>query len=61
MRLLKQIKTILKPLAAQAIKDKKWAGWQMLQSVTETNKYIFIHYFNARNNTSPLKMYLVPK
>ena len=40
-------KNYFKPLAAQAIKDKKWAGWQMLQSVTESNKYIFIHYFNS--------------
>ena len=40
-------KNYFKPLAAQAIKDKKWAGWQMLQSVTEPNKYIFIHYFNS--------------
>ena len=40
-------KNYFKPLASQAIKDKKWAGWQMLQSVTEPNKYIFIHYFNS--------------
>ena len=40
-------KNYFKPLAAQAVKDKKWAGWQMLQSVTESNKYIFIHYFNS--------------
>ena len=44
---IKANKNYFKPLAAQAIKDKKWAGWQMLQSVTETNKYIFIHYFNS--------------
>jgi hypothetical protein len=40
-------KNYFKPLASQAIKDKKWAGWQMLQSVTESNKYIFIHYYNS--------------
>ena len=40
-------KNYYKPLASQAIKDKKWAGWQMLQSVTEPNKYIFIHYFDS--------------
>ena len=39
-------KNYFKPLAEQAIKDDKWAGWQMLRSVTEPNKYIFIHYFN---------------
>ena len=36
-----------KPLAKQAIEDKKWAGWDMLQSLTESNKYIFIHYFSS--------------
>ena len=40
-------KNYFKPLASQAIKDKKWAGWQMLQSVTESNKYVFIHYYNS--------------
>ena len=40
-------KNYFKPLASQAIKDKKWAGWQMLQSVTESNKFIFIHYYNS--------------
>ena len=34
-------KNYFKPLAKQAIADKKWAGWQMLQSVSEPNKYIF--------------------
>ena len=40
-------KNYFKPLAKQAIEDKKWAGWDMLQSVTESNKYIFIHYFSS--------------
>ena len=40
-------KNYFKPLASQAIKDNKWAGWQMLQSVTESNKFVFIHYYNS--------------
>tara|TARA_X000000950_G_C13805964_1_gene615577 strand:- start:499 stop:1284 length:786 start_codon:yes stop_codon:yes gene_type:complete len=40
-------KNYFKPLAEQAIKDNIWAGWQMLRSVTEPNKYIFIHYFSS--------------
>ena len=40
-------KTYFKKLAKQAVKDKKWAGWDMMQSVTEPNQFLFIHHFNS--------------
>ena len=40
-------KNYFKPLAKQAIKDGKWVGWDMLQSVTNGNKFLFIHHYNS--------------
>jgi hypothetical protein len=42
-------KNYFKPLAKQAVKDGKWAGWDMFQSVTDGNKFLFIHHYNSPN------------
>ena len=40
-------KTYFKKLAEQAVKDKKWAGWDMMQSVSDPNQFLFIHHYNS--------------
>ena len=40
-------KTFYKKLAEQAVKDKKWAGWDMMQSVSNPNQFLFIHHYNS--------------
>ena len=40
-------KTYFKKLAEQAVKDKKWAGWDMMQSVIDPNQFLFIHHYNS--------------
>ena len=44
---IKTNKTYFKKLAEQAVKDKKWAGWDMMQLVSDPNQFLFIHHFNS--------------
>ena len=40
-------KTYFKKLAEQGVKDEAWAGWEMHQSISEGNKFLFIHHFKS--------------
>jgi len=44
---IKANREYFKPLAIDAVKKNKWAGWSMLRSVTESSKFIFVHHFSS--------------
>ena len=44
---IKANKEYFKPLAIEAMKQNKWAGWSMLRSVNESSKFIFVHHFSG--------------
>ena len=44
--LSKQINNFIKKkLAKKGVSEEKWAGWGMIQSWSELNKFLFFHYF----------------
>ena len=45
---IKANKEYFKPLAIEAMKQNKWAGWSMLRSVNESSKFIFVQSDNTR-------------
>tara|TARA_Y100000385_G_scaffold69894_1_gene70107 strand:+ start:114 stop:902 length:789 start_codon:yes stop_codon:yes gene_type:complete len=40
-------KDYYKPLAVQAVKDGKWAGWAMFRSFSKQNIFVFFHHYSS--------------
>jgi hypothetical protein len=40
-------KDYYKPLAVQAVKDGKWAGWAMFRSFSQGNVFVFFHHYSS--------------
>ena len=44
---IKTNKEFYKKLAQKGVAEEKWAGWGMMQSWSEPNKFLFFHHFKS--------------